>query len=127
VAASPYARLSELSQRLTSATTTRAIKWVPEPGKDTSFVYGRKNGSVVIRSRDGDGEPPYELVLYNAEGNRIETLESYWEDRDEPAFWNRSLEELYRAARGNALGIDELIDEIMSELPEPEVDDDSLF
>ncbi|HEX2046108.1 MAG TPA: hypothetical protein VHF23_10810 [Gaiellaceae bacterium] len=112
---SPYTRLVELCERLVAATTQREVAWTAE--EETSFVCKRRAGSVGIRSRDRDGEPPYELVVYGPNGAKVENLFSEWTPDEEPAFWNPALAELYRAARRNALGVDRILDDLFAELP----------
>jgi hypothetical protein len=111
---SPYVRLVELCERLAAATTGGQAEWAAE---ETGFVCQRRSGSVGIRSRDRDGEPPYELVIFSPKGEKVENLLSEWSPEEEPAFWNPALAELYRAARRNALGVDKILDDLFTELP----------
>jgi hypothetical protein len=113
--ASPYTRLVELCERLAAATTQGDADWAAD--EETSFVCRRRAGSVGIRSRDADGEPPYELIVYGPNGAKVENLLSEWNREEEPAFWNPALAELYRAARRNALGVDRILDDLFAELP----------
>jgi hypothetical protein len=112
---SPYTRLVELCERLAAATTSGQVEWTAE--EETGFVCRRQSGSVGIRSRDRDGEPPYELVIYSPKGEKVENLLAEWSPEEEPAFWNPALAELYRAARRNALGVDKILDDLFAELP----------
>lgn len=112
---SPYTRLVELCERLAVATTGGEAEWTAE--EETGFVCQRRSGSVGIRSRDRDGEPPYELVIFSPKGEKVENLLSEWSSEEEPAFWNPALAELYRAARRNALGVDKILDDLFAELP----------
>jgi hypothetical protein len=112
---SPYARLVELCERMAAATTARQLEWEAE--EETGFVCRRRSGSVVIRSRDRDGEPPYELLIYDSKGTKVESLLSEWMTDAEPAFWNFAVAELYRAARRQALGVDKILDDLFAELP----------
>jgi hypothetical protein len=112
---SPYTRLVELCERLAAATTQGEVEWTAE--EETSFVYKRRAGSVGVRSRDRDGEPPYELMVYGPDGAKVENLFSEWTPDEEPAFWNPALAEVYRAARRNALGVDRILDDLFAELP----------
>jgi hypothetical protein len=111
----PYSRLVELCDRLTTATMLKQLEWTAE--HETAFFCARKSGSIAIRSRDRDGEPPYELAIYNPNGNQVESLLSEWLPDDEPAFWNKALTDLYRAARRQALGVDLILDDLFAELP----------
>jgi hypothetical protein len=111
----PYARHVELCERLVGATMLGEVEWTVE--EETAFVCRRSSGTVGIRSRDRDGEPPYELVIFNSNGAKVETLLSEWSAEEEPALWNRALADLYRTARRNALGVDKLLDDLLAELP----------
>ena len=110
-----YTRLVELSERLRSATDDGRVEWALED--DTSFFWAGASGSVGVRSRDGDGEEPFELALYSAAKQKVETLTSEWSDQEEPAAWNDPLARLYRAARRQALGVDRILDDLLAELP----------
>jgi len=111
----PYARLIELCQRLTAASLSGEAEWRAED--DTAFLCTRRSGAVAIRSRDRDGEPPYELAVHDPEGRKVETLLSEWTLDEQPADWNAALADLYRAARRRALGVDRILDDLFAELP----------
>jgi|Tabmets5t2r1_1033131.scaffolds.fasta_scaffold72936_1 hypothetical protein len=111
----PYTRLVELCERLGGATLTGQVEWAAE--EDTAFICKRQSGAVAIRSRDRDGEPPYELAIYAPKGAKVEALLSEWTNEEEPAFWNKALSDLYRAARRQALGVDKILDDLFAELP----------
>jgi hypothetical protein len=111
----PYTRLIELCERLSGATLTGKVPWTAE--EDTAFSCAQRSGSVAIRSRDRDGEAPYELVIYSPKGATVESLVSEWTTAEEPASWNAPLADLYRAARRQALGVDEILDALLDELP----------
>lgn len=105
-----------LCERLAHATRTGDAKWRIDA--DDRFIWERpQQASISMGSRDKDGEPPYQLVLFNANGDKVEELTSQLVGDDEPAVWNEPLAALYRAARRSALGADELIDELIAALP----------
>ena len=81
-------RLTELANRLVAATTGRAAQWQLEG--DDVFVWTAAEGSVTVGSRDRDGEPPYELVVYNPARERVDELTSQLLTDDQPAPWNDS-------------------------------------
>jgi hypothetical protein len=111
----PYERLVELSKRLRAATDEGQLEWTAED--DTSFVWTGSNGAVSVRSRDGDGEEPFELDVFSPTRQKVETLGSEWTEDERPAPWNEALTRLYRAARRKALGVDRILEDLLGELP----------
>jgi hypothetical protein len=112
---SPYARLVELSRRLSAATDAGQLQWTAED--DTSFMWSGSRGSVSVRSRDGDGEEPFEIDVFSAAKQKVETLGSEWTADEQPAPWNEAVARLYRAARREALGVDRILEDLLAELP----------
>ena len=108
-------QLIELCERLADATATRDVEWRRE-GED-EYIWEHKEGRIAIGARDRDGQPPYELTVFNGDGAKVEELASALVDDDRPAEWNDALAELYRVARSNALGADEIIAALMQALP----------
>lgn len=111
----PYERLVELSKRLRAATDEGRIEWTAED--DTSFLWNGSSGAISVRSRDGDGEEPFELDVFSSAKQKVETLGSEWTEDEQPAPWNEALTRLYRAARRKALGVDRILDDLLAELP----------
>lgn len=112
---SPYEQLVELSSRLRVATDSGELEWTAED--DTTFLWTGSSGAVSVRSRDGDGEEPFELDVFSAARQKVETLSSEWTADEQPAPWNDALARLYRAARRKALGVDRILDDLLAELP----------
>ena len=112
---SPYERLVELSKRLQVATDAGQLEWTAED--DTTFVWTGSSGAVGVRSRDGDGEEPFELDVFGAAKQKVETVTSEWTEDERPAPWNDALARLYRAARRQALGVDRILADLLAELP----------
>jgi hypothetical protein len=112
---SPYARLVELSRRLSAATDAGQLEWTAED--DTSFMWSGSRGAVSVRSRDGDGEEPFEIDVFSAAKQKVETLGSEWTADEQPAAWNEAVARLYRAARRQALGVDRILEDLLNELP----------
>jgi ankyrin repeat protein len=108
-------RVVVLCERLAGATRIGEINWRRE-GEDT-FVWEAEEASVSIGSRDKDGEPPYQLLVLNANGETLEELTSELLENDDPAEWNEPLATLYRAALRKALGADEIIEALIERLP----------
>ncbi len=108
-------RVITLCERLAAATLARRAEWRGR-GEDV-FVWEHDRGSVSIGSRDKDGQPPYDLSIYNPSGEKVEELTSQLVEGDRPADWNEPLAELYRVARRSALHADEIIDGLIDALP----------
>jgi hypothetical protein len=107
-------RLTKLGKRLAAATTAGAAEWQVRELDVYSWSAGE--GGVSVASRDRDAEPPYELVVYNPAGEKVDELASELVG-DQPAPWNDALAELYRAARRSALRADDIIDALIGALP----------
>ena len=107
-------RIVVLCEKLAYATRAGAAEWSRE-GEDT-FVWAGGEGSVSIGSRDKDGEAPYELVVVNAHGEKLDDLTSQLLDDDQVAAWNEPLADLYRAARRSALRADDVIEALLEAL-----------
>ena len=112
---SPYERLVELSMRMRLATDEGQLDWTAED--DTTFMWTGSSGAVSIRSRDRDGEEPFELDVFSTANQKVETLGSEWTEDGRPAPWNDPLARLYRAARRKALGVDRILNDLLAELP----------
>jgi ankyrin repeat protein len=108
-------RTVRLCEQLAAATSERGVQW--EVDSADTFLWRRPEGSVEITSRDHDGVTPFELTVYNADGDKVEELASELVGEDEPAAWNDVLAWLYRGARRSALHGDEIIDALLSALP----------
>lgn len=111
----PYDRLIELCERLSAGTQAGQVVWEAEEA--TSFSWSGSSGAVNVRSRDADGEEPFELAVLASGGQKVESLTSEWAEDDTPAPWNDALGRVYRAARRQALGVDRILDDLFAELP----------
>jgi ankyrin repeat protein len=110
-------RLVALCERLAATTVAGAAEWRND--SEDRFVWETGEGSVAIGSRDRDGEPPYQLAVYNRDRIEVDGLVSQLVDDDRPAPWNAALTDLYRVARRSALRADELLDRLLALLPVP--------
>jgi hypothetical protein len=108
-------RLVELCERLAIATAAGELEWTPQ--EETSFVCERQSVIFRVRSRDRNGEPPYELALFNSDRMKVARLLSEWSSNKEPAFWNDDLAVLYAIAHRQALDVTRLLDDLLAELP----------
>ena len=113
--AAPSDRLIDLCTRLADATRAGAVEWRRE-GED-EYLWEQPEGAVAIAARDRDGQPPYELSVYNGSQEQVEELESALVDDDQPAPWNGPLAELYRVARRSALRADDIIEALVAAIP----------
>jgi hypothetical protein len=117
-------KLLALARELLEKTRNGLIKWKPDAAL-ASFAIRTRRGSVVVGSRDGDGQEPFTLTVLNPEGQAIEALVSEWWKIDpdfgprEPAPWNDLLADLYRTARANAVDLEGIIDGILAEVENP--------
>jgi hypothetical protein len=109
-----YAPLIRLCEGLAEATVRSQVEWTAR--EETSFLYQSASGAVEIRSRDRDGEPPFELDVFNSRMEKVDTILSEWSADEEPAAWNQALLDLFRAARRRALGVDKIIDDLLAEV-----------
>lgn len=107
-------RIVVLCERLAYGTRAGAAEWSRD--EEDTFVWAGGEGSVSIGSRDNDGEPPYELVVVNANGEKLDELTSQLLDDDRVADWNEPLADLYRAARRSALRADDVIEALIEAL-----------
>lgn len=110
-----HARVIVLCDRLADATLAGDTDW--RGGGDDHYLWEPEEGTVSIGARDRDGQPPYELAIFNSGGEKVEELASALVDDDRPAEWNEPLAELYRVARRSALHADEIIEALMNALP----------
>jgi hypothetical protein len=108
-------RVVVLCERLAHATRAGHVEWRRED--DDTFVWQAEEAVVSIGSRDKDGEPPYQLLVANHNGETLEELTSALLQNDQPAEWNEPLATLYRTAHRKALGADEIIEALIESLP----------
>jgi hypothetical protein len=108
-------RVVVLCERLVHATRAGRVEWRRED--EDTFVWQAEQAVVSIGSRDKDGEPPYQLVVANHQGETLEELTSELLENDQPAEWNEPLANLYRAAHRKSLGADEIIEALIESLP----------
>jgi hypothetical protein len=107
-------RLVELCERLVAATTVGQVEWAARD--DTTFVCSRQSATLVLLRVDRPGLDSHELALYNPRGGKVDSLCSCW-SHGTAASWNEALAVLYNTARRQALGVDSLLDALLTELP----------
>jgi hypothetical protein len=114
-------QLARLAERLVDGTRLRSIEW--RAAEPEVYTWGTGEGSVTIASRDRDGDPPYELTVYNTESQKVDELSSDLLPGDVPAPWNPRLADLYAVARRSALRADDIIDALMAAVQVPGVEE----
>lgn len=107
-------QLLTLINRLRPLTDEGDVRW--EQAGPTSFRLGLERGSISITSRDGDGDYPFTISIRNGEGVVVEEVELF--PVDEGA---APVKSLYLAASRNATGANEVIADMLRELPDPDI------
>jgi hypothetical protein len=109
-------RLLELANLIYEKTRTGEITW-----EKTTFPEGFQTSfpkySVVIRKPSSSPLP--RLFLYNGKGELIEEFSSGVMVQVSGAGGVRLMDELYELARRRAMGVDQALDELLSELQKP--------
>lgn len=100
---------------LVQKTRSGDIKWESKDG--STLFLSTANGSVVLSSRDDDGQSPYRIAIFDKDGRQVDTfaLSEFSTDREEDVLDDR-LTELYGIARRSALKIDQVVRGIMDDL-----------
>ena len=109
-------RIHALIIRLTEITEAGGLDWVRMDAN--RFLTDVPQGSTAVISSAGAGRSglyPYTLVLRGPDGEEIENIESLGPD-EQLGPWDLPLRNLYRAARANALDIDNRIDQMLVDL-----------
>lgn len=114
--------LETLASRLVIATKQGSVKW--DDTSTTSFQCELGPTTVVVRSKDGDGVRPFEMRLVNFGGVVVDSVATSM--IDDPEAWDGRVihesrlsalvEELYEAARRNALEVDTVIADALEAL-----------
>jgi hypothetical protein len=104
-------QLRELARRLTVATKNQSVIWEVE--SPSSFAFSRGRSSVTISSIDSDGQAPFLLEVYDSMGAIVDsyaTTMGFGAARDD-------LAGLFHAARRQALRVDMVINDLLTDLP----------
>ena len=100
--AADHARLIVLCERLAIATVAGLTDWSAD-GRGL-YVWERDEGIVSIEALDVEGQPAFELVVFDSDGEEVEALVSAFAEDNSAADQNGPLEQLFGAARKSALG-----------------------
>ena len=109
-------RLMELVTGLLRRTEEGSIEW-EELEEDFVYQCHTPRADIQIESVDRDDGPPYRIVILNSSGREIESLTSTAKPLDPVA--RDDFDTLYRLAKRQALGADELIDDLFENLGIP--------
>jgi hypothetical protein len=112
-------RMTKLAGQLLERTSEGQISW-GETDNEDEFIYSGVNNSVTIRRLDKQTvKGRYVLSVRNWRGTLVESLQSDLIEGDfisTPAKWNTALSNLYEEARRNALDVEKVLDDLISEL-----------
>ena len=115
-------RMTQLAERLLRLTIQQKIKWSEAEGD--SYIYAMADASAVIRNVDNDGRHPYALELYDKSGDIVDSLTTaYPRANHSVPPYNDLVMNLFVMARRSAHNVDEVINNFMAALPEPDEDD----
>lgn len=107
----PKDSILRLVRILFDRTLNDSIEWA-SAGNDR-FLHSTPRGATVIGSVDRDGEPPYDVVLFDEEGKSVASLQRGYDD---PQDEFELLRDLYETARRHALNIDPFVDSLIAEI-----------
>jgi len=108
-------KLSELMRRLRVATASGSVTW--EMLGKFAYSFSSPKSSVYV-SADDDGGPPYTIEIYDSDGAMVEQYHSALGARHERLVQaNTDLAQLYEAIRRRVLRVDDVLDELLDELP----------
>ncbi len=112
-------KLLTLADRLIDRTRAGQVDW-HFTGDGDAFVFSGSDAAVMVRSEHGEGSEPYELVLLNRYGTRIDGLRTEYLKGDGPAPveapWNAHLRDLHRAVRDSVLNLGKAVDSLLRDL-----------
>ena len=116
-------KMLTLLDRLMTLTKEGKIGWQPA-GEDAPYSYGFTTGGgqrVVIDSRDDDGRPPFDLIVFGPHGDIVSELSQ----SNEGDRIDYDLTTLWEQAKDMAAGTTKVLDELLRGLPP--ADDDIPF
>jgi hypothetical protein len=115
-----HQRLIDLAKNLLQRTQEGGVSWTATDN-ETAFLFSGTNSSVQINSyTDRDGDMHTVLSILNSRGTVVDSIEDEFRpapiDGYEPEDWNEVLDDLYYAARRNALDVDSTLDDLLADL-----------
>jgi len=117
-----------LLRRLRDLTREGKVEWSKLRDSPTSFEYmSPSSGRVLLVSRDDDGLPPIDFVVYGRDGTVVSRVDWTSHRRSSGALTeiDSDILDLYGLAAQNLSGAAQVIDSLLEELPAS--DDDIPF
>jgi hypothetical protein len=106
-------KFAALADRLKYGTENGTLSW-NLTDRPAAYVVEFSHYTIMIATVDDDGDGPFELTILSDEGTIIDSFKATVADRN----MNLLLGPLHETARRNSVGIDRVMDELLSELPE---------
>jgi hypothetical protein len=102
--------------RLIGLTREAKLEWRRSVSAPASYEVLTDSGSkIVIDSRDDDGGAPFDLVVYDSEGEEVSELP--WGGHDSTSY---QLETLHQLVKEHIAGTSKILDQVLAELPQEE-------
>lgn len=109
-------RLSRIADRILAKSRSEEMHWERLAAGKTHFVSNLGDRAVTIKSEDRDDVAPFRLSIYSG-GEEIAFIESIMGAKlSKDQSLNRTLAGIYRTAKSDALGINEVLTELEREL-----------
>lgn len=123
-------KLHDLVRRLAFSTERGSTEW-ESTDRDFAFRATLGDTSIIVASQDDDGTAPWTLQIIDSSGDVVDSLTTWSRavrNADgrtvrQGAAWNTDLHNLYEMARRNALNIEAIVNDLLSQLPEPPSDE----
>lgn len=117
-------KLSTLLTELIAASRAGRVEWqsAGDQAPESYQLDSSAGDAVLIDSRDDDGAPPIDLIVYSPDGTVVGDLK--WGNPSSTTPENETevqLLELFELARDQATGATEVFDRILKEIADPEI------
>jgi hypothetical protein len=111
----PDENMRALIRRLTVGTETGTVKWAVQ--RPHAYVLEGAAAKVTVQSGADDDSHPYYFEVRNPDGFVVGSGDTVPGAGYET--WETEIENLYQAARNNALGVDKTVRDLAAELKLP--------
>ncbi|MCZ4508307.1 hypothetical protein O3Q52_08840 [Streptomyces sp. ActVer] len=109
-------KMAKFVDALIRATANERVNWNQVGTGPDSFQVSFPRNSAMVWSIDDDGQHPFRLALFDANGQTLESIETYRNSaEDQPPLFAK-IGELYAAARKQVRNIDAILDGILEDL-----------